>query len=301
MSYNVKIVKYPVGGYQVVLYSETVGHDTFLMVDDSLDLEYLDINGDLHIVHLPSETGRLPPKGEYYLNPFEDEYIRVRSFADAERSEKVSRNRTLKNLYYDTRSNEWEWFITLTFDPKKVDRYDYDAVVKKLKNWLIMCRRDCPDMKYILVPELHKDGAFHFHGLIANCDALQFVNSGVKDKSGKSIYNIGKYKLGWTTATRVESTEKVSKYISKYITKELCAATFGRKRYWKSRNLNQAEIVTLTLLGDLQVFRDSVESVAQWSKSIDGYITTEYFEMPQEVNQDMDALIDNYAMESEEM
>lgn len=290
MSYNVKVVKYP-AGYQVVMYSEIVGKDTFLLPDDYLDLEYLDINGDLKEVRLDSETGRLPPKLEYYENPFEEgEYILSRTWAQAEHSQAVSRNRTLKNLYYDTRSNVWKWFVTLTFDPQKVNRYDYDSVVEKLKKWLIVCRRSCPGMKYILVPELHKDGAYHFHGLMAECDNLQFVDSGHRDNSGKVIYNIGKYRLGFTTATLVESSEKVSKYISKYITKELCAATFGRKRYWKSRNLAQAEVVTLTLVeDDLEVFRNSVEAYAQWAKTIDSYMTTSYYELPPEAELYLDS------------
>ena len=39
------------------------------------------------------------------------------------------------------------------------------------------------------------------------------------------------------TATRVRERERVTSYITKYITKELCNASYGRKRYWCSRNL----------------------------------------------------------------
>lgn len=281
MSYNVKIIKYSSGGYQVRLYSENVGMNTYCPIDDELSLDYLDTDGELHTVKLGSETGRTSTENEYFLNPFTGEYEKFRSISEAERSQRISRNRTLNNLYYDTRSNVWDWFITLTFAPDKVDRYSYDACVKKMHSWLTVCRRSCPDMKYILVPELHKDGAFHFHGLFSNCDGLEFIDSGVKDDNGKTIYNVGKYKLGFTEATRVQSTEKVSKYITKYITKELCAVTFGKKRYWKSRNLVKAEVVELSMSVEEKVaFLESLQDNIQFQKVVGGdYVRTEYIEL----------------------
>ena len=283
MSYNVKVIKYS-GGYQVRFYSESVGHDTYKRVDDILHLDYLDNCGNVHTVKLGSETGRISSECQYFENPFEPgEYIKARSWVDAERSLLISRNRTLNNLYYDTRSNVWEWFVTLTFSSERVNRYDYDECTKKLKNWLIACRRVCPDMRYILVPELHKDGAYHFHGPFANCDDLGFVESGHRDKKGRVIYNIGKYKLGFTTATEAEDTEKLSKYLTKYITKELCAATPGKKRYWKSRNLGQAEIVTCALGSeDKDELERVVALISQYHKKVEGYIDTDYYELPPE-------------------
>lgn len=247
MPYNVKYIDYPNGG-QLRLYSKTVGFDNYKPIDDKLTLDYLDTRGELHEVRLGSETGRLSSAPYRYTDPFTGERENLRSMSEIEHSQRTSRNRTLNNLYYDARSNHWDWFVTLTFAPDKVNRYDYDACTKKLHNWLSNCRKICPDMRYIVVPELHKDGAYHFHGLFSKCENLGFVDSGVRDKkSGKPIYNIGKYRHGFTTATRVQDIEKVSKYICKYITKELCSATFGKKRYWKSRNLEQAEVTEMTL------------------------------------------------------
>ena len=70
-------------------------------------------------------------------------------------------------VYNYSLANDWDWFVTLTFDPQKVDRYNYSDCAKKLKNFIDVTRRKCPGLKYLFVPELHKDGAFHFHGLIA--------------------------------------------------------------------------------------------------------------------------------------
>ena len=88
----------------------------------------------------------------------------------------VSASRSKNNVYRIARSNSWDWFITLTFDRKKVDASDYDLVVQRLNDFLWHIKeRKCPDMKYIIVPELHADKEhYHFHGLLANVDNLSF-------------------------------------------------------------------------------------------------------------------------------
>ena len=51
---------------------------------------------------------------------------------------------------------------------------------------------------------MHSVGkAWHFHGLLANCDNLTFNDSGHIDKRGRIIYNLTNYKLGFSTATKV--------------------------------------------------------------------------------------------------
>ena len=94
-------------------------------------------------------------------------------------------------------------------------------------------------MKYLIVPELHKDGAYHFHGLLSCCPELQMQFSGHFTKEGEPIYNITDYGFGWTTATEVQNNQAVAKYVTKYITKELCTSTSGKKRFWCSRNVQK--------------------------------------------------------------
>jgi hypothetical protein len=154
-----------------------------------------------------------------------------------------SANRTKQNIYEISRANIWDWFITLTFDRTKIDSSDYDSLIKTVGKWFNHVRsRKCPDMKYLIVPELHKDGMhYHFHGLLADCDGLQFVDSGIV-QDGKNVYNMPDFKFGFTTATRVEDTNRASSYICKYITKELEKNIKGKRRYMASRNCNRASI-----------------------------------------------------------
>ena len=74
-------------------------------------------------------------------------------------SAEVSLKRTKQKVYQYARSNYWDWFVTFTFSPDKVDRFSYDACVKLLSKWLNNVRRDAPDVRYIIVPEQHKSGA----------------------------------------------------------------------------------------------------------------------------------------------
>ena len=109
----------------------------------------------------------------------------------------------------------------------------------------------CPNLKYVLVPELHKDGEnYHLHGVLGNADGLLLRVSGKFDKRGRLIYNIPSWRYGWNTATEVEHTGKVSNYISKYITKDTDGLLKGKRRYWASHNCILREECCDTFLVD---------------------------------------------------
>lgn len=259
--YNVKVLKYP-SGWQYRIYSDIVGrnsHDKDLEYFNASQIESYNENLGYfeHYPADPSKCWRNIFSGNIERIP--DIYIPEDLEKKKKHSEYVSRARSLSRVYHLARSNVWEWFFTLTFNPKKVDSFDYDVTKKKLSRWLENMRRISPEMRYLLVPELHKSGRIHFHGLFANCDSLGFINSGHTTKDGQVIYNVGSYKLGWSTATKIKDNSRCTKYISKYITKELCADTFGKKRYWYSRNLNDVQPVEHIL---------SFESLQQLEKSI---------------------------------
>lgn len=204
------------------------------------------------------------------------------------RSIQSSMGRTVNAIYHIARSNTWDWFITLTFNPEIVDSFDYQACVKKLSVWLNNSRKLCPGIGYIIVPELHKSGRFHFHGLFRDCNALGFVPAGKRTHKGDPIYNVGKYKFGWTTATAIADQQRVTKYIAKYINKDLCQVAFGKKRYWASRNLQSAETVEVILDPDkLKRLKSQLINKSTFVKQVDcAEVRTMYFELPAEVSDD---------------
>lgn len=165
----------------------------------------------------------------------------------------TSLNRTKQKIYDYALANDWTdgYFFTITFNQELVNRYNYDECYKRINTLLRIIKRNNPDFKYIFVPEQHKDGAWHFHGLGVNCDSLKLVDSG-KTVNGKKIYNINSrsFKYGFTTVSKVEDTNKVSSYITKYITKELIDNTKGKHRYIFSRNLDIPTVSTELIKDD---------------------------------------------------
>ncbi len=212
-----------------------------------------------------------PNRPEFAIEPFEGTRVRcVKSFRpDKERSSYASMSRTRKMVYNYALSNDWDWFVTMTFSPKKVDRYNYVECSKKLKNFIDSARRICPDMRYIFVPELHKDGAFHFHGLLSNCAALEFVFSG-KVQNKRRVFNVPGFSYGFTTATKVSDSKKSANYLSKYITKDLCSVSPNKKRYWTSRNLELPEVteVFVSFGSDTDEILDNIFDISSYYKRI---------------------------------
>lgn len=71
----------------------------------------------------------------------------------------------VRNIFY---SNHFDYFVTLTVSPRSVsDRTVYSFVKEKLTYAMNELKKRCPSMTYLLVPDYHADGAFHFHGFFS--------------------------------------------------------------------------------------------------------------------------------------
>lgn len=203
--------------------------------------------------------------------PNEPKEITERTKEQEERSSSSSRSRTVNQIYEIARANTWEYFLTITFDRKKIDSSNYDLLCKKVSKWINHIReRYAPDLKYLLVPELHKDGVhYHFHGLLSNIGDMKLTDSAVKIR-GQQIYNLENWKYGFSTVSKIKNSGRASSYLVKYITKELCAVSTGKKRYWCSRNLDRPTVkiynlpyeeIERILLDNIQLVRHTSESV----------------------------------------
>ena len=111
----------------------------------------------------------------------------------------------------------WQYMVTLTLDKDKIDRYDKKEINKKLKKWLgHLVERN--NVNYLIIPELHKDEAVHFHGLISGNLKLEFSNH--YDNNNRAIYNLLNWKYGFSTCVPLDDNRvAVCKYITKYVTK----------------------------------------------------------------------------------
>lgn len=145
-------------------------------------------------------------------------------------------------------NNHWQYFVTLTFSDKELGgEYSHEKAIELLRKWIDNQKHQNRNMSYLLVSELHKSGRLHFHGIFANVPKWQLIearypkNNRLIKINGKQIYNLSNYKLGFTTVSEVEDQERVSSYISKYITKELINLKF-KKAFWYSRDLDKPKL-----------------------------------------------------------
>lgn len=267
IAYNVRIKDF-LDGQQVTIYSNSIISNV-----GKKEKREKEINND-----------------EEPIEPFTNTAVQTlevheRKIKEQERSVSNSMKRTKSKIVDYSRTNVWEWFLTLTFGNEET-RMDYDNCSYELKKWIHNMQNQCNyEMKYIIVPEMHEKGGFHFHALVSNAYGMQFVDSGHYTKDGEKIYNIDNYGLGFTTATKVIDTDRVSKYITKYITKELAQVTKGKKRYWCSKNL---DIPAVTLHNydsmDKDILTDELIECAEFMKTIDYEIcsrprTVSYYEV----------------------
>ena len=276
---NVQIIEYS-GGFQVKLY----------WYSDEVLMGYYLSDDDKEKRKRKRELRERWEREQWTPDKFTEidlDWEEIWQLQEQGRKETAAKNaaRAKKNIYYLARSNEWEWFVTLTLDKEKIDRYDYDEVSKRVKKWFDnLKQRKAPDMYYIIVPERHKDGAWHFHGLIGGCSGLTFVNSGKRTSkaSGRQIiYNFEDWKFGFSTATKVKDTERVSGYICKYITKDMCEATVGKRRYWYSLNCKKAPISEYHLSDrELIEYKNSLyDNMTYCKRFVSEFCTVDYIEV----------------------
>lgn len=186
--------------------------------------------GDVDIICASEPIFREPG---WELAGWEDERPRGAAREKGKKSKGADMERSMRRARAKLRrlalANEFRYFVTLTLDPAKIDRYDGAAVTRALGRWADnMVRRH--GLRYILVPEQHKDGAFHFHGFMAG-RGLVAQDSGV-EWDGRPVYNLPQWTLGYTTAQELygEYSAAVG-YCCKYIGKQAGERPLGRWYY----------------------------------------------------------------------
>ena len=156
------------------------------------------------------------------------------------------------------RANRFRYFVTLTLDAAKIDRHGDGITVRELRRWLShqVQRRG---LVYVLVPERHKDGAIHFHGLVN--DALELADSGTVKRAGggkprkprsraekaawiaeggQVVYNAPGWKYGFSTALELSGDyHKAVAYVCKYIGKD--SEKIGGRWYYSGGDLKRPE------------------------------------------------------------
>ena len=195
---------------------------------------------------------------------------------DGRMDESLSRTR---RIIRDTLlCNRFMLFCTFTFSPDKVpDRYDFQGLRKSLSQFFNNYRkRHDPNFRYLFVPEHHKDGAIHFHGVttfIRDLVEPGTVWKRMTDGTLQQVPNTKHYldwpafssRYGYFSCSRIRDNDRCATYVSKYITKELTDWGKGCQLVLKSKGLNKPELVYDSDTDFLQLHPNDIDN--EWCRS----------------------------------
>lgn len=239
MRYNTRVKIYPnTGKTSTLICSSAIfkeGDDIKLSDDDIKSLSECDVE----YIPPPFQTmEEVPTEPETLLAHELETTIAVvgQNFLNNVRRAK---SRARQAVYDIAECNNFQYFVTLTLDPDRVkSRYDRDECKRQLDNWLSN-QVQRYGAKYVLVPELHKDGALHYHALMSGDFRLK--NSGLVTtgkNAGKVIYNMDNWRYGFSTCISVYGEyAQCCNYISKYIVKS--HEKIGGRWYLSGGNLTR--------------------------------------------------------------
>lgn len=223
----------------------------------------------------PKKPPIKPPAAFYGCKPYKPSFklkTLKQALRDCDRAKKVEqalKNARLDNNISRTRArifelaacNEFQYFCTFTQDQTKRNRFDLSEFRKDLAQLVRNINRgraDSDKIKYLLIPEKHKNGAWHMHGLLKGLtdkDLRAFklsenIPKRLKDliKGGTPVYDWTRYRraFGYFTCTKIDSGEAVARYITKYISKDLQSGVIeaGQHLFFASQGLKSRDVIT---------------------------------------------------------
>ena len=250
---NIIINSFPDGSFEIIRYKH--------------DFDYLIEAGNLPAV---DRVRKMIKQGPYWV-PVDGFDI-----VDIQSSIKNSSKRSKDTMYGYVQSNDWQYFVTLTFSPEEVNRYDDSAVKYLWHKFQLNCKYHNPDCKILAVPERHeieeKYVGVMYHALMSDID-LEFT-PGINRSTGKPIYDrlgnpvlkVNSWDFGYSTASVIppdNNNLRVANYLVKYITKD-GNIDYNAKRYYHTRNLAFKNKVIAFLTDEefaSSEFKDGIEQV----------------------------------------
>lgn len=156
-------------------------------------------------------------------------------------------SRTRSAIFEIALCNDFEWFCTFTIDKEKADRFnlaDFRAHLSQFIRNQNRYREEGDQIKFLLIPENHKDGAWHMHGLLMG---LKEGTDLVKNEHGYLEWKKYRSRFGFFSCSRIKSHEACSRYITKYVSKSLFETKIksGGHLYFASKGLKRKELVCI--------------------------------------------------------
>ena len=184
------------------------------------------------------------------------------TIADFKASQLKGSRRAIKSFYDYALTNNWEYFVTLTFAD---EGYRSSSVLCSIawSKFIKRLRYNYPDVKAIATFEEFEKGGYHLHALLSDVDLTlkpsrnnkalksdgsanesfgKFIYSSV---SGTQLFNCVDWGFGFNTVAILNpdsNNAQVVNYMSKYMNK-CCPADYGSKRYYRTQNLTARDSV----------------------------------------------------------
>lgn len=136
-----------------------------------------------------------------------------------------SLSRTRSTLFELAMCNRFEWFVTLTLDKTKRDREDLAAFRKALAQFIRdqnKRRAENDKIAYIFVPEEHKNGCWHIHGLVKGLRLHLDLST---NEHGYLDWRAYRDRFGFVSVAPIRDYNACCTYITKYVTKAMNSAT----------------------------------------------------------------------------
>ena len=170
---------------------------------------------------------------------FNDDYKPKGSVNDEKLSNNLARAKTVVREY--ALCNPWNWWCTFTINAEKCDRYNLDVFYKSFSRFINDYNKRRADeyrVKYLLVPERHKDGAWHMHGFIHGIDPKDLY----KNEYGYMTWKQYNNKFGYISMDTIQDIDKSASYILKYMTKDKDknVTEVNKHLYYCSKGLERA-------------------------------------------------------------
>lgn len=173
---------------------------------------------------------------------------------------KNSVSRSKARIFELAMCNEFTHFCTFTQDESMRDRFDLKTFRKDFAQLVRNINRNRPEggkIKYLLIPEQHKNGAWHMHGLLMGLTPEDLRPFNLSEKlpyrireqieNGETVYDWSRYRraFGYFTCTEIKNHTACSKYITKYISKDLqkTVREGGEHLFFASQGLNGRETI----------------------------------------------------------
>lgn len=176
--------------------------------------------------------------------------------------------------------NEWQLFGTFTLDASKYDRHNLPRWRSDFSQFLRDQRKKWHmDVKFLLIPEHHKNGAWHMHGVFGglsvpairpfSADERLPADMLAKIRSGEVLSDWPDYrrKFGFVSFSGIRDRARCAGYVTKYVSKDLGGrgAELGAHLYYASQGLARASVI---YVGGVHIPKVQFDFENEWVKII---------------------------------